>query len=99
MKAIDVLYCLNYMGTTNESWQILDVPPTFGVVIPQTREWWNAMIGAVPERMLPSGKYFLRFANDESRGAMITDGKTEYWYNEFAQSDDGEFIFLYRLAD
>lgn len=99
MKAIDILYCLNYMGTTNESWQILKVPPTSDVMMPQTREWWNAMIGGAPDEMLPSGMYVLLFTNDESNVGIITDGKTDYYYNDFVKTGDGEVIYLYRLED
>ena len=98
MKAIDVLYCLNYMGTNNESWQILDVPPTGGVMIPQTREWWNAMIGAVPERMQPSGKYFLLYPDDDRSGLFT--GSEGFEPDDVIRVNDGEsVIYLYRLED
>lgn len=86
------------MGITNDVWCLHAVPPTSGVLIAQTKGWWNAIVGGAPDEMQPSGNYFFLWPND-ARDYLQT-GSAEYVPDATIRINDGEtVIYLYRLED
>lgn len=103
MKAMTFLLWICRENVSGEELLIVDVPEEGNEEWEQNAGWWQHQFGAVPDKMVPAGKYITiyegQYFNNKDSFVYDDDYKKIEPDVTLTFSDDGKKLWLYRLDE